>query len=303
MKRGNLMKTINSEYKNSTKIVVLTSILSLIAAYIWNFIVVCIVEAYQVKRLGNREAGKVFMDKLMSTSLPFQIILSLGTEVAILLSAYLIVKKYSNGKFSLDLIGMKANGKSTKKLFLSGAGAALLMTFIIFGGLTAFKHAKFLGSDYANCYAINILISIITAFILGAAAGFAEEIVFRGVIFRFLANKKGKVFALIVSSVIFSIGHANRLDPLYLLYTFLIGIFLGSLYIITGSIYFSIAFHFVWNSFSFLISVNGDNLVNIKSALNFYIGTNTYFGSIIFMFGVLLFSIFMIKRQKRILSI
>lgn len=292
------MKFINLKNKNEIKLVWVISILTFICAYMWNVIVTFVVEVYQVKKLGNREIANVFMDNLASTSLPFQLILSLGTEFTLLITAYFIIKKYNDGEFNITLIGMKEKEENTKKLFLLGVVASSLMTFVIFGGLTAFGYAKFLGSDYVNGSAFNILMSIIVALILGISAGFAEEIVFRGIILKYLINKKGKVFALIASSLIFSIGHINRLDLLYLLYTFLIGIFLGSLYIIADSIYLPIGFHFAWNTYSYLISVNGDNFVNIKSALNFNINNNIYFISIILSFGALLCAFMMKKLYK-----
>lgn len=72
------------------------------------------------------------------------------------------------------------------------------MTFVIFSVLIAFGYAEFLGSDYVNCSALDIIISILSA----------------------------------------------------------------------------MGFDFMWNSYSSLISVSGDNYVNIKSELNFNIRGN-----------------------------
>jgi len=295
------MKSINLKNKNEIKLVWLTSILTFIFAYMWNVIVTIVIEVYQVKKLGSREAGKVFMDNLVSTNLPFQLILALGTECTLLVTVYFIIRKYNDGEFNLALIGMEIKGGMERKLFMLGTGVASLMTLVIFAGLTVFGYAKFLVSDYVNCSVFNILISISVALALGALAGLAEEIVFRGIILKNLINKKGKVFSIIVSSLVFAIGHINRLDIWYVLYTFLIGVFLGSLYIIADSIYLPIGFHFMWNSYSYLISVNGDNYVNIKSILNFNINNNVYFISIILSFGALLFA-FIIQKlfMKRI---
>ena len=49
-------------------------------------------------------------------------------------------------------------------------------------------------------------------------------------------NKKGKMFALIISSLAFSIYHAGGIDPILMLQAFLIGIVLGYLYIITEAL-------------------------------------------------------------------
>jgi membrane protease YdiL (CAAX protease family) len=52
---------------------------------------------------------------------------------------------------------------------------------------------------------------------------------------------------------------------------FLIGIVLGYLYIITGSLYLTIGLHFGIDSFFTLINVNNENnSYTIKSALNFH---------------------------------
>lgn len=145
-------------------------------------------------------------------------------------SHYIIIKKYNDGKFSLDLIGMKSKKSSATQLFL-GIGIALLMQFVLYAGLVIFGYAKFIGSDFANYPVFNVLISIIISIVIGVSAGFTEEILFRGVILKYLMDKKGKVFALIVSSLAFSIFHTGRFDPILMIQAVLIGIVLGYFYI------------------------------------------------------------------------
>lgn len=192
---------------------------------------------------------------------------------------------------------------SAKQLFL-GIGTALLMQFVLYAGLVMFGYAKFVGSDFANYPVFNVLISIIIAVVIGASAGFTEEILFRGVILKYLMNK-GKVFALIASSLAFSIFHTGRLDPILMIQAVLIGIVLGCLYIFTDSIYLSIGLHSGWDFCSSIIK-NGDSLFNIKSVFIFNVAkandTILNISPIIIYFVVLIIA-FIIYKRKRIIQI
>jgi membrane protease YdiL (CAAX protease family) len=242
------------------------------------------------------------MNKLLTTNLIFQLVAYIGMEFVILLIIYAIIKKYNDGKFSLDLIGMKSKKSSATQLFL-GIGIALLMQFVLYAGLVIFRYAKFIGSDFANYPVFNVLISIIISIVIGVSAGFTEEILFRGVILKYLMDKKGKVFALIVSSLAFSIFHTGRFDPILIIQAVLIGIVLGYLYILTDSIYLSIGLHSGWDFCSSIIK-NGDSLFNIRSVFIFNVSkANDAILNIapIILYFVVLIIAFIMYKPKRII--
>ena len=79
----------------------------------------------------------------------------------------------------------------------------------------------------------------------------SEEVLLRGYILNNLMTSFNKYFALIISSVIFSLLHvANPNFNLFSLFElFISGLFLGLAYIYTKSLWFPIALHFSWNFF------------------------------------------------------
>lgn len=96
--------------------------------------------------------------------------------------------------------------------------------------------------------------------VIALVAPFIEELVFRGAILRrLLERNEGETHmttkeswkAIIVSALIFSITHMN---PAQIPYAFLIGILLGWLYWRTQSIIPGVIYHWVNNSFPFVIT-------------------------------------------------
>ena len=70
--------------------------------------------------------------------------------------------------------------------------------------------------------------------LLAAAAGFAEELLFRGVIQTALARPLPMVLALLVASSLFGLAHIATVN--YALFAGLMGLYLGTLFLIQGSL-------------------------------------------------------------------
>lgn len=79
---------------------------------------------------------------------------------------------------------------------------------------------------------------IMDIFLSGCMAAIFEEILYRGIILERLKNH-GNVFAIIASSVLFGFMHGIRFID-----TFIVGIMLGSIYVITGNLIYPIFMHF-----------------------------------------------------------
>lgn len=84
-------------------------------------------------------------------------------------------------------------------------------------------------------------IGLLVAGFLGVAAGFGEELIFRGVLQYELSNRVGEFAALGVTSIIFGLLHA--VTPLYAFLATLASLYFGYLYSASGNLAVPIACH------------------------------------------------------------
>lgn len=93
-------------------------------------------------------------------------------------------------------------------------------------------------------------------FTIAVLPALLEEMIYRGYILRTL-RPYGNVFAVLVSSMLFSLMHGNlRQIP----FAFLVGLILGCLYVMTDNIWMSITVHFANNAISVLMEYFGFGL-------------------------------------------
>ena len=107
---------------------------------------------------------------------------------------------------------------------------------------------------------------------IGLLAPVAEEVVFRGAILKSLLTKYRLWLAIVLSAVIFSVGHLN---PAQMPHAFLIGLLLGWMYWRTGSILPGMAYHWANNSAAYVIYNIYPN-PDIKLIEIFKTSTNVY---------------------------
>ncbi|RJY08247.1 CPBP family intramembrane glutamic endopeptidase [Aurantiacibacter aquimixticola] len=84
----------------------------------------------------------------------------------------------------------------------------------------------------------------------GIYAGFFEELLLRGVIFRWLEEFAGSWIALALSSLIFGFGHAGNDNATFfssLAIAIEAGILLGAAYMLTRSLWLAVGLHAGWN--------------------------------------------------------
>jgi membrane protease YdiL (CAAX protease family) len=93
---------------------------------------------------------------------------------------------------------------------------------------------------------IGILLGYASFYILVA---FSEELAFRGYILQNLREEWGTLVALLASSFLFALLHGlnPHFTPLALMGIALAGVFMAYGYLVTGSLWLPIAFHFAWN--------------------------------------------------------
>lgn len=106
----------------------------------------------------------------------------------------------------------------------------------------------------------------------GLVAGFVEEVLFRGVMFRWLEETFGSWAALALTSLLFGLAHLSN-DNATWFSSFAIameaGILLGACYMITRNLWLPIGVHFAWNvvqGFVFDVPVSGHPVEGLVEA-------------------------------------
>ena len=98
------------------------------------------------------------------------------------------------------------------------------------------------------------LIFIFEMFSAIIIAPISEELFFRGVLFNRLKIRKGFVFGLVVSSVIFGLCHFNYPDHFsHIIYTCIMGMTLCILYSRTDNLLLNMVVHSAYNLLSYLL--------------------------------------------------
>ena len=119
-------------------------------------------------------------------------------------------------------------------------------------------------------------LEIISAFFLFLLVGTGEEIIFRGVLFRWIDEKWGFVVALIASSLIFGFIHISESNAtLWSSVAIAVeaGLLLGAAYKYSGTLWFPIGIHWAWNFtqgniFGFEVSGNDAGAALLKSTVS-----------------------------------
>ena len=119
-------------------------------------------------------------------------------------------------------------------------GAGLLVATI--GAIAALGYYRVTGS--------NPVRAIVPTFAMAVASGYAEEVLFRGVLFRIVEESLGTWIALALTALLF--GFAHMMNPNATLFsTFAIameaGILLGAAYVLTRRLWLAVGIHFAWN--------------------------------------------------------
>lgn len=128
-----------------------------------------------------------------------------------------------------------------------GLGAGLLLGFLLFslivGAAAALDVYNIVGDG-------GIAQMLYTAIAISIMPGFMEELLFRGILFRWLEQFGGSWFALALTSALFGLGHIFNPNATALS-SFAIaieaGILLGGAYMLTRSLWVPIGLHAAWN--------------------------------------------------------
>ncbi len=134
------------------------------------------------------------------------------------------------------------------KHFLAGMALGVLLAFVTlalsaFTGIIAYD-----GTGVSRSGPAPVALSFAALLLMTFFVGFGEETFFRGCLQTLLVDKYGVVPGLMASSVIFTLLHiSNSMSLVYVLLVFAAALALGTLFIVTRSLYVSIGFHFLWD--------------------------------------------------------
>lgn len=126
-------------------------------------------------------------------------------------------------------------------------GASQYIMLNLLGIETAGQQRSQLGSTNIQNSVVQIVIYILSVAII---TPIKEEIMYRGILYRFLKKKHGFIIGIIVSSIIFGFLHAG-----FPITAIIMGMMLVLLYQKTHSIIPSIILHISWNLFASILTI------------------------------------------------
>lgn len=146
---------------------------------------------------------------------------------------------------NLSITGIKSNknrsGKVVVKLFFLMVGIGIFSQVVASYLLTVvLGFFPEVAEQYANNIDALLKISLGTLFMVCVIAPIIEETIFRLLIMGVATKFLGYIVGNIVQAVLFGIYHGNLVQGIY---AFILGLFIGYLLHITGSILYTVAFH------------------------------------------------------------
>ena len=158
--------------------------------------------------------------------------------VAVMIASYKLVVRHLGERQHDDLSGPGAVGQLGAGLAL---GAALFAFIVAVAALTGTYRIVGPG-DASNLYPALIANGLLPAV--------AEEIIYRGILFRWIEEFAGSWAALILSSVLFGLSHmenpnADMMSTVGLMFE--AGLLLGGAYMLTRRLWLPMGIHAAWN--------------------------------------------------------
>jgi uncharacterized protein len=193
-------------------------------------------------------------------ALVMSVTLIAATLIAVLMYKLVVTRLGAQARDDLPFDGRAAD-------FVRGSLFAALLMSLIVAGVALLGGYSIAGLGGSTSLAMIVLGA-------GLQAAFVEEIVVRGIIFRFLEDFGGSWFALALSSMLFGLGHyGNENATVFssLAIAFEAGIMLGGAYMLTRNLWLAIGLHFGWNvtqGYVWDVPVSGnavDGLVNSQT--------------------------------------
>lgn len=149
-----------------------------------------------------------------------------------------------------------------------GVGFGFFVAVVLIMMLLGLYHIDSIGTDKP--------MQIISAFFLFLLVGTGEEIIFRGVLFRWIDEKWGFATALIASALLFGLVHISESNATWwssLAIAVEAGLLLAAAYKYAGTLWLPIGIHWAWNFtqgniFGFEVSGNDAGEALLKSTVS-----------------------------------
>lgn len=147
--------------------------------------------------------------------------------------------------------------RSITELAIRYAGKENITGFFGGGLLVGSIVVVFLITGSISFTPMNPFSVIFKPLILFILLALMEEILFRGIIYRITEQSLGTWLALIISALLFGIGHImnSHVDFLGILSVALAGVFLGVLYTMRSRLWLPLAVHVGWNFFQYFFGL------------------------------------------------
>lgn len=233
-------------------------------------------------------------------------------ETGLIAIVYYLVTKEEKKKCFFKEVGLNRAKKGTKEFLIGGLiSVSFWLVFIIIGISQGMY--KFQSISLNRNQLLSLAMTIVLGMIISGFAAFGEELMFRGYLLKKFENKRGIIFAIILSSLLFSLCHTGKyIVLLQFLSAFSTGILFSILYIKFKSLWVPIGVHIVHNFISLSIIGDGTSklvstpLLNFKSIpyeINvgtFYLGNFDHIIMIAYYFSVAI-AIWMFVKDKNIM--
>lgn len=176
------------------------------------------------------------------------------------------------------------SGKNVLAIVGGGMGGCIILTFILTGLSSAVPEAF---SSYNQVMAhLTDKTMLLTGLYVLLIGPVSEELIFRGAILDRLYLAFPFAAANILQAVLFGIYHMNVIQGIY---AFLLGVFLGMLRNVTGSILAPVAAHILFNGTSYVLSYlfpEGGKTEWLSAAVLIFAGAVALLTSVCYLFRV-----------------
>ena len=167
---------------------------------------------------------------------------------------------FATYKLAIRWLGEPRRDDLCARAAMQNLGLGLAAGLVIFSAIVGVAAMADVYNVYGCCSTRELAMSVITISIMPA---FMEELLFRGILFRWLEEFGGSWAALIVTSALFGLAHIMNPNATWFT-SFAIaveaGVLLGAAYMLTRSLWMPMGLHAAWNftqGFIFDVPVSG----------------------------------------------
>jgi membrane protease YdiL (CAAX protease family) len=172
------------------------------------------------------------------------------SEVLVILVPVFVLLRGRDPVLVLGLRKRPATGQVVWSL-LGILALAVLIAELTYWSDLVFPMPDVIKNAYLDAVTADSLPELLALVLAAAVApGICEEVAFRGFFQPMLHSRFGKHVGIALAATLFAVMH---LDPWHLLALFIIGLFLGYLYVWTGSLWVPILAHFMNNATSVVL--------------------------------------------------